>query len=70
MAIPRRGRRADVVLSIVAVDFSQELKDLRATMDSVRGVIDLARLEAQIQRLEEEAAQPNLWDDQEPSRMT
>ena len=52
----------------MAVDFSQELKDLRATMDSVRGVIDLARLEAQIQRLEEEAAQPNLWDDQEKAQ--
>jgi peptide chain release factor 2 len=47
----------------VAVDFSQELKDLRATMDSVRGVTDLDALNARIADLEKQAAAPDLWDD-------
>ena len=49
----------------MAVDFTQELKDLRATMDSVREVTDLERLTAQITDLETQSAAPDLWDDQE-----
>ncbi len=52
----------------MAVDFSQEIKDLRATMDSVREVTDLARLEAQITDLENQAGAPDLWDDQEKAQ--
>jgi len=47
----------------VAVDFGEEIKHLRATMDSVREVTNLDALTAQIQRLEAEASVPNLWDD-------
>jgi peptide chain release factor 2 len=47
----------------VAVDFTQEIKDLRATMDSVRGVTDLDALGKRIAELEQQAAAPNLWDD-------
>jgi peptide chain release factor 2 len=47
----------------VAVDFTQEIKELRATMDSVRGVTDLDALQAQIQDLEAKASAPDLWDD-------
>jgi peptide chain release factor 2 len=47
----------------VAVDFTQELKELRATMDSVRGVTDLDALGKQITELEAQASAPNLWDD-------
>lgn len=47
----------------MAVDFTQEIQDLRATMDSVRQVTDLAALEAQIADLEQRAAAPDLWDD-------
>jgi peptide chain release factor 2 len=47
----------------VAVDFTQELKDLRATMDSVRGVTDLDALALRITELEKQASAPDLWDD-------
>ena len=53
----------------MAVDFTQEIRDLRATMDSVREVTDLARLEAQITELEAAASQPDLWDDQERAQV-
>jgi peptide chain release factor 2 len=46
----------------VAVDFAQELKDLRATMDSVREVTDLDKLKSQISELEEQSGAPDLWD--------
>ncbi len=49
----------------MAVDFSQEIKDLRSTMASVREVTDLEALAAQITDLENQAAEPTLWDDQE-----
>jgi peptide chain release factor 2 len=52
-------------LTIVAVDFTQEIKDLRATMASVREVTDLAHLDEQIQEFERQASDPGLWDDQE-----
>jgi peptide chain release factor 2 len=52
-------------LPIVAVDFTQEIKDLRATMASVREVTDLAHLDEQIQEFERQASDPGLWDDQE-----
>jgi peptide chain release factor 2 len=52
----------------VAVDFTQEIKDLRATMDSVRGVTDLDALGAQIADLEQKAAAPDLWDDPEKAQ--
>ncbi|WP_370894821.1 peptide chain release factor 2 [Janibacter sp. GXQ6167] len=47
----------------MAADFTQEIQDLRATMDSVRQVTDLAALEGQIADLEQRAAAPDLWDD-------
>ncbi|HEX6056169.1 MAG TPA: PCRF domain-containing protein, partial [Intrasporangium sp.] len=47
----------------MAVDFTQEIKELRATMDSVRGVTDLDALGVQIAELEKQASAPNLWDD-------
>jgi peptide chain release factor 2 len=50
-------------LTLVAVDFPQEIKTLRATMDSVREVTDLDALRARIADLETRAAAPDLWDD-------
>jgi peptide chain release factor 2 len=47
----------------VATDFSSAIKDLRATMDSVREVTDLDALKARIAELEEKSAAPDLWDD-------
>ena len=52
----------------MAVDFTQEIKELRATMDSVRGVTDLDSLHAQIKELEARASAPDLWDDPEAAQ--
>jgi peptide chain release factor 2 len=41
----------------------QEIKDLRATMDSVRGVTNLDELARTIDELEQQASAPDLWDD-------
>ena len=49
----------------MAIDFAQELKDLRSTMASVRQVTDLDALRAQITDLEKQSVAPDLWDDQE-----
>ncbi len=49
----------------MATDFTQEIKDLRNTMASVREVTDLTQLEQQIGDLEQQASDPTLWDDQE-----
>ncbi|NUO35715.1 MAG: peptide chain release factor 2 [Terrabacter sp.] len=52
----------------MAVDFTQEIKDLRATMDSVRGVTDLDALGVTIADLEKQASAPDLWDDPEQAQ--
>jgi peptide chain release factor 2 len=52
----------------VAVDFQQEIKNLRTTMDSVREVTDLAALKVQIAELEAKASAPDLWDDPEAAQ--
>ncbi|SES08461.1 bacterial peptide chain release factor 2 (bRF-2) [Pedococcus cremeus] len=56
------------MLCLVAVDFTQEIKELRATMDSVRGVTDLDTLQARIKDLEAQASAPDLWDDPEKAQ--
>ena len=53
----------------MAVDFSQELKELHATMDSVRGVTDLDALATTIADLEKAASAPDLWDDPEKAQV-
>lgn len=50
-------------LAGVAVDYSNEIKNLRGTMASVREVLDLEKLKKQIAELEEQSAAPDLWDD-------
>lgn len=52
-------------LHLVAVDFSQEIQNLRATMETVRQVTDLEALRSQISELEEQSGAPDLWDDPE-----
>ncbi len=54
-----------VGLTLVAVDFETEIKNLRATMASVREVTNLDRLQEQITELETQASAPDLWDDVE-----
>jgi peptide chain release factor 2 len=63
---PGGGRHAPggaIQLTFVAVDFQQEIKNLRTTMDSVREVTDLDALKVQIAELEAKASAPDLWDD-------
>ncbi len=52
----------------MAIDFSSEIKDLRATMTSVREVTDLDALAAKITDLEGKAGAPDLWDDPEAAQ--
>ncbi|GAA1903026.1 peptide chain release factor 2 [Lapillicoccus jejuensis] len=49
----------------MAVDFPEEIKSLRATMESVRQVTDLSQLERRIGDLEQQASAQDLWDDPE-----
>jgi peptide chain release factor 2 len=57
-----------VVSVLMAADFAQELKDLRATMESVRQVTDLDSLRTKITELEEQSGAPDLWDDPETAQ--
>ena len=45
-------------------DLAEDLKNLKSTMASIEAVVDLDTLRAEIKRLNEEAAAPDLWDDQ------
>ena len=49
----------------MAVDYPEEIRTLRATMNSVRDVTDLDGLRSKIADLEKQASVPDLWDDQE-----
>ncbi|MGB3828540.1 MAG: peptide chain release factor 2 [Ornithinimicrobium sp.] len=49
----------------MAVDFDSDIKNLRATMATVREVTDLSSLQTQLTDLEAQASVPNLWDDVE-----
>ncbi len=46
-------------------DFAEQLRDLDTTLASVEAVIDLDRLRRELAELNEQAAAPDLWDDQE-----
>jgi peptide chain release factor 2 len=50
---------------VAAVDFSAELKDLRATLTSILEVSDLDGLRSRIAELSEQAVSPDLWNDPE-----
>ncbi|MGN6686917.1 MAG: peptide chain release factor 2 [Actinomycetales bacterium] len=50
---------------MAAEDFSAELKELETTLSSIEAVVDLEALRRTVAELEEAAAAPNLWDDQE-----
>jgi peptide chain release factor 2 len=49
-------------------DVEADLKELSATLASVEAVMDLDKLRADIDRLEAEAARPDLWDDVETAQ--
>ncbi len=45
-------------------DFSEEIKQLQATMHTIGQVLDLPRMRAEVAELGEQVAAPDLWDDQ------
>ncbi|GGU48115.1 peptide chain release factor 2 [Lentzea flava] len=49
-------------------DVEADIKDLSATLSSIEAVMDLDALRAQVADLEEQAARPDLWDDQEKAQ--
>ena len=49
-------------------DFAAEHKDLDATLSSVEAVLDVPRLRRELADLNEQAAAPDLWDDQEKAQ--
>ncbi len=50
---------------VAVVDVSEALKSLTSTMESIEAVLDLEKLRAEIAVLEEQAADPALWNDTE-----
>ncbi|HET9946227.1 MAG TPA: PCRF domain-containing protein, partial [Actinomycetes bacterium] len=50
---------------MAAVDVSEELKELDQTLSSIEAVVDLDALRRELADLNEKAAAPDLWDDQE-----
>ncbi|AIJ21231.1 peptide chain release factor 2 [Amycolatopsis methanolica] len=49
-------------------DFAADLKDLAGKLTQVESVMDLDALRAQVADLEEQASNPNLWDDPEAAQ--
>jgi peptide chain release factor 2 len=50
---------------VAAADFTEELKELDATLHSIEAVLDLDALRRELADLNEQAAAPDLWDDQQ-----
>ncbi len=50
------------------IDFSEDLKNLDATMTSIERVLDVPRMRREAVELEEQAGAPNLWDDPEKAQ--
>ncbi|KAA2262835.1 peptide chain release factor 2 [Solihabitans fulvus] len=49
-------------------DVEADLNELSATLGNIEAVLDLDGLRAQVAELEEQAAKPDLWDDQEKAQ--
>jgi len=52
----------------VTIDFPAELKELSATLSSIESVLDLDKLRREATQLEQQAGQPDLWDDPEAAQ--
>lgn len=53
---------------MLELDLSADIQALRHTYDDISEVVDVARLQADIARLSEEAGVPDLWDDPEKAQ--
>lgn len=47
----------------MATEFSEEIQNLRTTMENVLAVVQPDKLRSQIEDLEKQATAPDLWDD-------
>ena len=48
----------------MAIDFAEQIKALDTTLTSIEKVLDLPKLKAEIDDLQEQVGAPDLWDDQ------
>jgi peptide chain release factor 2 len=48
----------------VATDYAERIKALDATLTSIEKVLDLGKMQAEIDELQEQVGAPDLWDDQ------
>ncbi|NKE10056.1 MULTISPECIES: peptide chain release factor 2 [Kocuria] len=53
---------------MASIDFPAEIRDLRATYDSIAEVSDIDQLRTDVAELNEQAAAPDLWDDPEAAQ--
>ncbi|GII99565.1 peptide chain release factor 2 [Sediminihabitans luteus] len=53
---------------VATIDFPHEIKNLRATLETISAVSDPAALRAKIAELSEAASAPDLWDDPEAAQ--
>jgi len=51
------------------LDLSEQISALRATFGDIRSVVGVEQLQAEIERLSEEAGVPDLWDDPEKAQL-
>ena len=49
-------------------DVPAELKELSATLSSIEAVLDVPKLRAEVAELEQQASNPDLWNDQDTPR--
>ena len=56
---------ADKLRIVATLEIDEKLRDLGATLASVETVLDLPKLKDELSDLEQMAAAPNLWEDQE-----
>ena len=50
---------------MIELDYSAEIAELRKSYQDIASVLDVPKLRAEIERLSEKAAAPDLWDDQD-----
>ena len=50
---------------VALIDPAEEINELRGTLNSIQDVLDLDAMRKQIEELEEQAAAPDLWNDQD-----
>ena len=65
---PDRAGGHRVAWSVVNADAAADIKELSSTLESIEAVSDLPALRTEIADLEDQAGQPDLWNDQEAAQ--